>query len=244
MRASPASARASALSPDTRARRLTRNRIVYGRCDVRDAHTALYRYDSQPAHVALLTLAVTAAWMLAVLQADVTNVTDYPPPSWVTDGTSAITGPTVFRPSSGSAPLVRGLLATAVLPHSQRRDREPTIVQAGFVLAALVVIYRSTTALATPAGATVRVGGGGAAVPWGFLSVGFLHQLPMRPSDHLFLRCRTGGHSRDDSTCSWPPWRSARSTRRRPCFCRPTCWPSGRPRRAARPADPRISPAR
>jgi hypothetical protein len=52
------------------------------------------------------------------------------------------------------------------------------IIQAGFVLAALVVIHRSTASLATPAGALFASAVTVAFVPWGFLSVGFRVSYP------------------------------------------------------------------
>jgi hypothetical protein len=52
------------------------------------------------------------------------------------------------------------------------------IVQAGFVLAALVVIYRATATLTSPAGALFASALTVAFVPWGFLSVGFRVSYP------------------------------------------------------------------
>jgi len=132
--------------------------------------------------VALLILAVTAAWMLAVLQADVTNVTDYSA-SIVRDYADGTIGdhwtdgvpPIIWK----ARVLVRGLLLalTAVLPHLNVETAN-LIVQASFVLAALVVIYRSTATLATPAGALFASALAVAFVPWGFLSVGFRISYP------------------------------------------------------------------
>jgi hypothetical protein len=51
-------------------------------------------------------------------------------------------------------------------------------IQAGFVLAALIVIYRSTVSFAAPAGALFASALTVAAVPWGFLSVGFRISYP------------------------------------------------------------------
>jgi hypothetical protein len=132
--------------------------------------------------LALLTLAATAAWMLAVLQADVTNVTDYSASivrdyadgtigdHW-TDGVPAV----IWK----ARLLVRGLILalTAVAPRLTVETAN-VCVQAGFVLAALVVIYRATALLATPAGALFASAVAVAAVPWGFLSVGFRISYP------------------------------------------------------------------
>jgi hypothetical protein len=132
--------------------------------------------------VALVILAVTAAWMLAVLQADVTNVTEYSA-SIVRDYVDGTIGdhwtdgvpPIIWK----ARLLVRGLiLALTAVASSLTVETANLIVQAGFVLAALVVIYRSTAVLATPAGALFASALAVAAVPWGFLSVGFRISYP------------------------------------------------------------------
>jgi hypothetical protein len=132
--------------------------------------------------VALLILAVTAAWMLAVLQADVTNVTDFSS-SIVRDYANGTIGdhwtdgvpPIIWK----ARVLVRGLLLalTAVVPGLDVETAN-LIVQASFVVAALVVIYRSTAPLAGPAGALFASALTVASVPWGFLSVGLRISYP------------------------------------------------------------------
>ena len=131
--------------------------------------------------IALVILAVTAAWMLAVLQADVTNATDYSA-SIVSDYVDGTIGD---RWTDGVPPviwkarlLVRGLILglTGLLPLPV--ETANLIVQAAFVLAALVVIYRATAVLATPAAALFAAAATVAFVPWGFLSVGFRISYP------------------------------------------------------------------
>ena len=132
--------------------------------------------------VALLILALAAAWMLAVLQADVTNVTDFSA-TVVQDYANGTIGdhwtdgvpPIIWK----ARVLVRGLIlaVTAVAPHLTVEGAN-LLVQAGFVLAALVVIYRATAMVATPAGALFAAALTVASVPWGFLSVGFRISYP------------------------------------------------------------------
>jgi hypothetical protein len=120
--------------------------------------------------------------MLAVLQADVTNITDFAA-SVVRDYANGTIGdhwtdgvpPIIWK----ARVLVRGLLLalTAVAPFLDVETAN-LIVQAGFVLAALVVIYRSTAMMATPAAALFASSLTVASVPWGFLSVGFRISYP------------------------------------------------------------------
>jgi hypothetical protein len=124
---------------------------------------------------------MTAAWMLAVLQADVTNLTAYSA-SIVSDYADGTIGdqwtdgvpPVIWK----ARVLVRGLILTLTAAASLSVESANLIVQAGFVLAALVVIYRATAALATPASALFASALAVAAVPWGFLSVGFRISYP------------------------------------------------------------------
>ena len=132
--------------------------------------------------VALVILAMAAAWMLAVLQSDVTNVAGFSA-SVVRDYAEGTIGdhwtdgvpPIIWK----ARLLVRGVILalTAVVPGLDIETAN-LIVQAGFVLAALVVIYRATTIISTPAGALSASALAVASVPWGFLSVGYRISYP------------------------------------------------------------------
>jgi hypothetical protein len=132
--------------------------------------------------IALVILALAAAWMLAVLQADVTNVTDFSA-SIVRDYADGTIGehwtdgvpPIIWQ----ARVLVRGLIltVTAVAPHLTVEGAN-LLVQAGFLFGALVVIYRATSLMATPAAALFASALTVASVPWGFFSVGFRVSYP------------------------------------------------------------------
>ena len=149
--------------------------------------------------VALLTLAVPAAWMLAVLQADVTNVTDYSA-SIVRDYADGTIGdhwtdgvpPIIWK----ARVLVRGLILglTAVVPYLTVETAN-LIVQAGFVLGRARGDLSLDRSVDDARGRTVRVGRGGGIRALGISERGLSHQLPVRPSDHLLHRCRTGGNT-------------------------------------------------
>jgi hypothetical protein len=132
--------------------------------------------------VALLALVFSAAWMLAVLQADVTNVDNFSA-SLVRDYADGTIGdqwtdgvpPVIWK----ARVLVRGLiLALAGVAPGLGVETANLIVQAGFVAAALVVVYRSTTTIAGPGGALFAAALAAASVPWGFLSVGYRISYP------------------------------------------------------------------
>lgn len=132
--------------------------------------------------VPLIALAAPAAWLLAVLQADVTNqsgfaasiVQDYADGTigdhW-TDGVP----PIIWQ----ARVLVRGLILAMVnVAPGLEASTANLIIQAGFVAAALVVVYRTTMKLATQETALFAAALAVAFVPWGFLSVGYRVSYP------------------------------------------------------------------
>jgi len=131
----------------------------------------------------MLALALSAGWMLAVLQADVTDQPGSFSESLVRDYADGTIGD---RWTDGVPPiiwkarvLVRGLilLVTGVSPHLGP-EAANLFVQAAFVAAALVVIYRSMGRVTGPGGALFAAAVAAAAVPWGFLSVGYRISYP------------------------------------------------------------------
>lgn len=132
--------------------------------------------------IALLLLALAAAWMLSVLQADVTNVTDFSA-TVVEDYANGTIGdhwtdgvpPIIWK----ARVLVRGLIlaVTAIAP-GVTVEGANLLIQAAFVFAALLVIYRTAAMVATPAGALFAAALTVASVPWGFLSIGFRISYP------------------------------------------------------------------
>ena len=132
---------------------------------------------------ALLALLVPAGWMLAVLQADLTNgsgfsaslVQDYADGTigdhW-TDGVP----PVIWK----ARILVRGLILAlvAVAPGHMGIGFANLILQAAFVGAALIVIYRATATFSGPGGALFAAAVSVASVPWGFLGVGYRVSYP------------------------------------------------------------------
>jgi hypothetical protein len=149
-----------------------------------ERHTAFF-FGMKPRArtVALLALMVPAAWMLAVLQADVTNVSDFSA-SVVQDYAAGTIGdhwtdgvpPIIWK----ARVLVRGLILALVGVTGGRLSVETAnvVIQAGFIAAALIVIYRSVTPVSAAGGALFAAALAVASVPWGFLSVGYRISYP------------------------------------------------------------------
>ena len=185
--------------------------------------------------------------MLAVLQADVTNVSDSPRhivrdyadgtigDHW-TDGVP----PIIWK----ARVLVRGLiLALTAVVHRPSASR-PRISSSRPASSwpRWWSIYRSTVTMVAPGGALFAAALAVASVPWGFLSVGFRISYPYDLPAHLFLCRRTGGDTRATiRPARVAAVRSARSTRRRPCSCfQRTSWPNGAADRAEHGGEGRV----